>query len=241
MANAQTPTPHNAARAGDIAATVLMPGDPLRARFVAEAYLDGARLVNDVRNMLAYTGAFHGKPVTVMASGMGMPSMGIYSHELFAFYGVEEIIRIGSAGGVAEGLRVRDMVAAIGACTDSAYASHYGLPGTFAPTCDYGLLERAVAASRAAGATLHVGNVVSSDHFYREDPGSMDAWRKMGVLAVEMEAAALYMNAARLRKRALALFTITDLPATGEGLSAREREQGLAQMVEIALAAACDR
>ena len=241
MANAQTPTPHNAAHAGDIAATVLMPGDPLRARFVAEAYLDGARLVNDVRNMLAYTGAFHGKPVTVMASGMGMPSMGIYSHELFAFYGVEEIIRIGSAGGVAEGLRVRDMVAAIGACTDSAYASHYGLPGTFAPTCDYSLLERAVAASRAAGATLHVGNVVSSDHFYRVDPSSMDAWRKMGVLAVEMEAAALYMNAARLRKRALALFTITDLPATGEGLSAREREQGLAQMVEVALAAACDR
>lgn len=235
MAPAPTPTPHNAARAGDIAPFVLMPGDPLRARFVAENYLSGARCVSDVRNMLAYTGTFRGVPVSVMGSGMGMPSIGIYSYELYELYGVESIVRIGSAGGVGAGVALRDIVAAQGASTDSAFAMQYGLPGAFAPLCDFDLLERAVQTAREHGARMHVGNVLSSDHFYLDDPSSTGRWAKMGILAVEMEAAALYMNAARAGRRALALLTISDLPLEGTGLPARERERSFTEMIEIAL------
>lgn len=231
-----TPTPHNGAVAGDIAKTVLMPGDPLRAKYIADHYLDGVRCVNEVRNMLAFTGTYQGNPVTVMGGGMGMPSIGIYSYELFEFYGVESIIRVGSAGGVAEGIKVRDVVAGMGACTDSNYAAQYDLPGTFAPIASWNLLRRAVEVGRAQGVDVKVGNVLSSDHFYLDDTDSTRRWQKMGVLAVEMEAAALYMNAARANKQALCLLTISDLPLTGEGLSAEERQTSFHQMMEIALA-----
>ena len=231
-----TPTPHNGAVAGDIAKTVLMPGDPLRAKYIADHYLDDVRCVNEVRNMLAFTGTYQGNPVTVMGGGMGMPSIGIYSYELFEFYGVESIIRVGSAGGVAEGIKVKDVIAGMGACTDSNYAAQYDLPGTFAPIASWNLLRRAVEAGHAQGVDVKVGNVLSSDHFYLDDPDSTRRWQKMGVLAVEMEAAALYMNAARAGKQALCLLTVSDLPLTGEGLSAEERQTGFHQMMEIALA-----
>ena len=233
-----TPTPHNAAREGDIARTVLMPGDPLRAKFIADTYLDDVRCVNEVRNMLALTGTYQGSPVTVMGGGMGMPSIGIYSYELYAFYGVEAIIRVGSAGGVAKTAQLRDVVAGMGACTDSNYAAQYGLPGTFAPIASYELLERAVAAGRAQGVPVKVGNILSSDHFYLDDPDSTRLWQKMGVLAVEMEAAALYMNAARAGKQALCLLTVSDLPLSGESLPAEERQTSFTQMMEIALSLA---
>lgn len=233
-----TPTPHNSAALGDIAETVIMPGDPLRARYIAQNYLDDARCVNEVRGMLAFTGSYHGAPVSVMGHGMGMPSIGLYTHELYAFYGVRSIIRVGSAGGVADDVRLRDVVAAMGTCTDSSYASQYDLPGTFSPIADFGLLERAVAAGRSAGANMRVGNVLTSDHFYLDDPDSTARWKKMGVLAVEMEAAALYMNAARLGRRALCLLTISDLPLEGASLGAEERQTGFDEMIGIALEAA---
>lgn len=232
------PTPHNAAHEGDIAKTVLMPGDPLRAKFIADTYLEGARCVNEVRNMLAFTGTYQGAPVTVMGGGMGMPSIGIYSYELFNFYDVDAIIRVGSAGGVADGAELRDVVAGMGACTDSNFADHYDLPGTFAPIASFELLERAVAAGRAQGVPVKVGNILSSDHFYLDDPDSTRRWQKMGVLAVEMEAAALYMNAARAGKQALCLLTVSDLPLTGASLPAEERQTSFTQMMEIALALA---
>lgn len=233
-----TPTPHNGAHLGDIAKTVLMPGDPLRARYIADNYLEDVNCFNTVRNMLGYTGTYQGQPVSVMGGGMGMPSIGIYSHELYEFYGVESIIRVGSAGGVAEGIQVRDVVAGMGACTDSNYAAMYNLPGTFAPIASFDLLERAVAAGRAQGVEIKVGNILSSDHFYLDDPTSTARWQKMGVLTVEMEAAALYMNAARLGKKALCLLTVSDLPLTGESLPADERQTSFTQMMEIALSLA---
>lgn len=233
-----TPTPHNGAHLGDIAKTVLMPGDPLRARYIADTYLEDVSCFNTVRNMLGYTGTYQGQPVSVMGGGMGMPSIGIYSHELYEFYGVKSIIRVGSAGGVAEGIQVRDVVAGMGACTDSNYAAMYNLPGTFAPIASFDLLERSVAAGRAQGVEVKVGNILSSDHFYLDDPTSTARWQKMGVLAVEMEAAALYMNAARLGKKALCLLTVSDLPLTGESLPADERQTSFTQMMEIALSLA---
>lgn len=230
----QTPTPHNSAKAGDIAKTVLMPGDPLRAKYIAETYLDGARCVNEVRGMLAFTGTYHGNPVTVMGHGMGMPSIGIYSYELFNFYDVDAIIRIGSAGAFADGVELRDVVAAQGACTDSRYAHQFNLPGQFAPIASYDLLERAVTAAREMGIPIHVGNVLSSDVFYGDDDTASASWKKMGVLAVEMESAALYMNAARADKKALCLLTISD--KAGKGLSPEERQTSFNEMMEIALA-----
>ncbi|MDY4041697.1 MAG: purine-nucleoside phosphorylase [Collinsella sp.] len=232
------PTPHNAAREGDIAKTVLMPGDPLRAKFIADTYLEGVRCVNEVRNMLAFTGTYQGAPVTVMGGGMGMPSIGIYSYELFNFYDVDAIIRVGSAGGVAETAELRDVVAGMGACTDSNFAEQYELPGTFSPIASFELLERAVQAGRAQGVPVKVGNILSSDHFYLDDPDSTRRWQKMGVLAVEMEAAALYMNAARAGKQALCLLTVSDLPLTGASLPAEERQTSFTQMMEVALALA---
>lgn len=232
---ANTPTPHNGAKAGEIAKTVLMPGDPLRAKYIAEHYLENAKCFSTVRNMLGYTGVYSGKPVSVMGGGMGMPSVGIYTYELFHFYDVDNIIRVGSAGGVADGVHVKDVVAAIGACTDSNYAAQYRLPGTFAPTADYGLLSRAVVEAEKLGINIKVGNVLSSDVFYGDDENALKVWSKMGILAVEMEAAALYMNAARAGKHALCLLTISDCPFTGEALSAEERETGFTQMMELAL------
>ena len=228
-------TPHNAAEPGAIAKTVLMPGDPLRAKFVAETYLENPVCFNTVRNMLGFTGTYHGKPVSVMGSGMGMPSIGIYSYELFHFYNVDRIIRIGTAGGIADGVQLRDVVVGVGACTDSNYAAQFRLPGTFAPIASFRLAEKAVQAARRLGVPVRAGNVLSSDLFYGDDETSLETWKKRGVLAGEMESAALYMNAARAGKEALCLLTISDCPLRGEALPAEERQTSFTQMMEIAL------
>ena len=230
-----TPTPHNSAVKGEIAKTVLMPGDPLRAKFVAENFLTDVKQFNSVRNMFGYTGKYNGKEVSVMGSGMGMPSIGIYSYELFNFYDVENIIRIGTTGAIHDDLDLGDLVIAQGSCTDSNFAKHFNLPGTFAPIADYELLESAVNTVREKGLTVRAGNVLTSDVFYNDDPTVNDRWRKMGVLAVEMEAAALYMNAARAGKKALCMLTISDHLYKDEKLSARERQLGFDNMIQIAL------
>ena len=229
-------TPHNAAAAGDFAKTVLMPGDPLRAKFIAETFLESPGLVTSVRGMLGYTGTYQGKPVSVMGSGMGMPSIGIYSWELFTQYDVENIIRIGSAGALSERLKVRDIVAGIGSNTTSSYAEQYHMPGTLAPTADYTLLSTAVDCAKARNIEMHVGNLLCSDAFYNE--GGMAetvSWAKMGTLAVEMESTALYLEAARAGKRALTIVTISDHLITGEATTAEERQNTFTQMMEIAL------
>ncbi len=232
---ANYPTPHNSATPEDFAKNVLMPGDPLRAKFVAENFLTGAVLVNNVRGIGGYTGEYKGHRVSVMASGMGMPSMGIYSYELFSFYGVENIIRIGSAGAINENIRVRDIVFGMGACTNSAYASQYHLPGTFAPIGSYNILKTAVGIAENKGVRYHVGNLLSSDTFYNDDADATEKWSKMGVMAIEMESAALYMNAARLGKNALAICTVSDHILTGEVTTAEERQNTFTSMMEIAL------
>ena len=229
------PTAHNSAKLGDFAKTVLMPGDPLRAKYIAETYLENARQVNGVRNMFGYTGTYKGKEISVMGGGMGMPSIGIYSYELFNFYGVDQIIRIGSAGALQDHIKVMDVVIGMGACTDSNYAYQYGLPGTFAPIADYELMNKAIETAKRQGTNVVVGNVVSSDVFYNADPTVNDRWRSMGVLAVEMEAAALYMNAAKAKKKALCMLTISDHIYTGEALCAEDRQLGFGKMMEIAL------
>lgn len=230
-----TPTPHNAASPEDIARTVLMPGDPLRAKFIAENFLTDAVCVNTVRNMLAFTGNYRDKRVTVMGGGMGMPSVGIYTYELFNFYDVQKIIRIGSAGTLSEKAGLRDVVIGVGASTDSRYAHQFGLPGTFAPIADFGLARAAAEAGERLGIKTVAGNILSSDVFYSDDADSLKKWQKMGILAVEMEAAALYMNAARAGKQALCLLTISDSPMTGEGLSAEERQNSFTDMMKLAL------
>ncbi len=234
------PTPHNAAQRGQIAKTVLMPGDPLRAKVVAERYLEDVRQFNSVRNMLGYTGVYQGREVSVMGSGMGMPSIGIYAHELYSFYDVDVIIRIGSAGGLDERTRLRDLVIAQGACTDSNFAAMYHLPGTFAPIADYGLLSTAVRIAAEKGVRTLVGNILSSDHFYHAaaDADASAKWQGMGVLAIEMESAALYMIAAELKKRALGIFTVSDLIHTEGALSVGEREESFDDMMQVALATA---
>lgn len=228
------PTPHNSANIDDFAKTVLMPGDPLRAKFIAENFLEDPVLVNGVRGINGYTGMYNGKIVSVMASGMGMPSIGIYSYELFNFYNVENIIRIGSAGAISDEVNLRDIVIGQGACTNSNYASQYNLPGTYAPIASYKLLKQAVDFAQDAGVNYKVGNLFSSDTFY-DDAASLSDWRKMGVLAVEMESAALYMNAARAGKNALCICTISDCPFTGESCTAEERQNTFTDMMEIAL------
>lgn len=228
------PTPHNSANVGDFAKTVLMPGDPLRAKFIAETFLEAPKLVNNVRGIHGYTGTYKNVPVSVMASGMGIPSIGIYSYELFSQYEVENILRIGSAGAISAKLKLRDVVAAQGACTNSNFARQYELPGTFAPIADYTLLETAVAVAREMGVEMPVGNVLSSDTFY-DASGSSMKWAEMGVLAIEMEAAALYMNAAKLGKRALAICSISDSIVTGEELDAEARQNTFTTMMKIAL------
>ncbi len=234
--NLTAPTPHIAAQPGDFAPTVLLPGDPLRARMIAERFFDSPRLVNNVRGVQGYTGRYHGCPVSVMASGMGSPAMGIYSYELFHAFGVQTILRVGTCGGLAEGLRLRELVLAQGACTDSAYAAGFGLPGAFAPLADFALLRQAADAAAALHLPARVGNVVTSDRFYAE-PGDDSAkkWRQMGVLAVEMETAALYMNAARAGRRALSILTVSDHLFTGEATPAEERETAFTDMVRLAL------
>ena len=229
------PTAHNSAKAGDFAKTVLMPGDPLRAKYIAETYLENPRQVNAVRNMFGYTGTYKGKEISVMGGGMGMPSIGIYSYELFNFYDVDQVIRIGSAGAFQDNIKLMDVVIGMGACTDSNYAYQYGRPGTFAPIADYELLNRAVETAKRQGTNVVVGNVLSSDVFYNAMSNVNDLWRDMGVLAVEMEAAALYMNAAKAGKKALCMLTISDHLYTGESLSAEDRQLGFGKMMEIAL------
>lgn len=233
------PTPHIAATERDaFAKTVLMPGDPLRAKYIAENFLENAVLVNNTRGVQGYTGFYKGKRVSVMASGMGMPSIGIYSYELFNFYDVKTIIRVGSAGAISPDLHLRDVVIGMGACTNSNFAKQYNLPGTFAPVADFETLRNVVDAAEKLGIKAKVGNIYSSDTFY-DDAASLAVWQKMGVLAIEMEAAALYMNAARSGKKALCICTISDCPlAGGEECTALEREQTFNKMIEIALEAA---
>lgn len=228
-------TPHNQAEKGDIAKTVLMPGDPLRAKFIAENFLSEVHQFNEVRNMFGYTGLYNGKKVSVMGSGMGMPSIGIYSYELYTQYDVDNIIRIGSAGALSDEINVMDIVAAIGACTDSNYAAQYHLPGTFAPTADFGLLRKAVETAEKNNLSVKVGNIVSSDVFYNDSRDVNDKWKKMNVLAVDMEAAALYMNAARCGKKALCILTISDHLYKNESLSAIQRQNSFLDMMKLAL------
>lgn len=235
------PTPHINATPDDFAKTVLMPGDPLRAKFIAENFLENARLVNNVRGIGGYTGTYKGSRVSVMASGMGMPSMGIYSYELFNIFGVENIIRIGSAGAISDNIRVRDIVIGMGACTDSNYAENFRLSGTFSNICSYKMLETCVNTAREMGIEPHIGNLLSSDVFYKDEQDipneqkSATRWSNMGVMAVEMEAAALYMNAARCGKNALAVCTVSDHLITGEATSAEERQNSFTEMMKLSL------
>lgn len=228
------PTPHITAKEGDFAKTVLMPGDPLRAKFIAENFLENPVLVNNVRGVQGYTGTWQGKRVSVMASGMGIPAIGIYSYELYNFYGVEAIIRIGSAGMISQSLKVRDIVAGMSAYTNSGFGKQFGFDGCVAPCCDYGLLKSAIEAAEAIGQHIVPGAIYSSDCFYDES-APLGKLQKLNVLAVEMEAAGLYMNAARAGKKALALLTISDNPFTGEGLTAEERQNTFTNMMKIGM------
>jgi len=228
------PTPHIEAKRGDFADTVLMPGDPLRAKFIAETYLGDCKQINSVRGMLGYTGYYKGKKVSVMGSGMGQPSIGIYSYELFNFYDVKTIIRIGSCGSLDKDLHVKDLIIAMGACTNGNYASQYRLPGTFAPIADFDLVKRAVELCEEKGVNYKVGNILSSDTFYDDSNSTLD-WAKMGVLGVEMESAALYCNAARAHKKALCICTVSDSLVNDEITTSEERRTSFTKMMEIAL------
>ncbi len=230
-----TPTPHNSAVKGEIAKTVLMPGDPMRAKFIAETFLENAVLVNNVRGVQGYTGSWKGTPVTVMASGMGIPSIGIYSHELYHNYDVDNIIRIGTAGGLADDLDLRDVLLGLGACTNSAYADQFCLNGTFAPIASWELVAAALAAAEELGLSTRVGNLLSVDTYYHADPEFNDRWKALGVLAVEMEAAGLYLNAAEAGKRALTICTVSNHIYTGEEMPTEDREKGLVNMITLAL------
>lgn len=231
-----TPTLHNSAKPGDFACTVLMPGDPLRSQFIAQTYLENAVLVNNVRGIQGYTGEYKDKRVSVMASGMGMPTMGIYSYELFNFYGVEQIIRVGSAGMMDQSLKLRSIVAAVSAYSNSNYGSQFGFQGNLAPCADFDLLLAARQAADRLGATMRFGPVFSSDMFYNKTmPNSLEVLGKLGVLCTEMEAYALYLNAAAAGKKALALLTISDNPFTGESLGSDAVRETFTQMMEIAL------
>lgn len=230
---ATTPTPHIGAKFGEIAETVIMAGDPLRAKFMAEKYLENPVEFNHVRGMLGFTGTYRGKRISVMGHGMGMPSIGIYTYELYNFYGVKTVIRVGSAGSINMDLHVGDIAIAMGACTNSNYVNQYELPGTYAPIADFSLVRAAAEACERFGYNYLVGNVLSSDTFYSDNPQN-DKWMKMGVLAVEMEIAALYMNAARAGKRALGICTISDHILTGEATTAEERQTTFTHMMDVA-------
>lgn len=231
---ANIPTPHIGALEGEIAKKVIMAGDPLRAKFMAETFLENPVQYNSVRGMLGYTGTYKGKRVSVQGHGMGMPSIGIYSYELYNFYGVETIIRTGSAGAYHPDLKLGDVMIAIGACTDSNYADQYNLPGQFSPTADFALARTAVEKAEQMGIRYRVGNILSSDVFYGDDAERWKQWQKMGVMGVEMEAAALYMNAARSGKKALCICTVSDSLVTGEACSAEQRQTSFTNMMEIA-------
>lgn len=228
-----TPTPHIGAKFGEFAETVIMAGDPLRAKLMAEKYLENPVQVNSVRGMLAFTGTHNGKPVSVMGHGMGIPSIGIYTYELYNFYGVKTIIRVGSLGSLSKDLALGDLVIAMGACTNSNYAAQYELPGTFAPIADFDLCRQAAEACEKFGYHYKVGNVFSSDTFYTENAHN-DKWINMGVLGVEMEAPALYMNAARSGNRALVICTVSDHLITGEATTAEERQNSFTHMMDVA-------
>ena len=228
-------TAHIVAKEGEFAKTVLMPGDPLRAKFIAETYLEDVKLISSIRNIYAYTGVYKGKRISVMASGMGMPSMGIYSYELFDKFGVERIIRVGTAGAINDKLKLKDIVIGMGVSTDSNYSKQYNLNGVYAPLASYELLETAMGVSKELNLDVKVGNILSSDIFYTETNEIYKEWAKMGVLAVEMEAAALYMNAAKLGKQALAICTISDKILENEHCTSEERETTFSQMMELAL------
>ena len=227
-------TPHLQGEKGDYAPVVLMPGDPLRAKFIAETYLDNVKCVNEIRSMLGFTGTYKGVPVSVQGSGMGQPSIGIYSYELFNFYDVQSIIRVGTAGGIKDEIRLRDLILAQGACTNSNFAAQYELPGTYAPIASFRLLRAAADTADTLGVPVNVGNVFSSDLFY-DDADSLADWKKMNVLAIEMEAAALYMNAARAGKEALCICTVSDCPLRKEYTTAEERQTSFTGMIELAL------
>ena len=235
------PTPHINAKPEDFGQTVLMPGDPLRSKYIAENFLENPVLINNVRGVQGYTGTYKGVKVTVMASGMGIPSIGIYSYELFHVFGVQNIMRIGSAGSIDPDIHVRDIVVAQGACTDSNFLHQYHIDGTFAPIASYDMLRKAVQSCEEVGATYHVGNVLSSDNFYNDDEGlpevlqTVPMWRRMGVMACEMEAAGLYATAARWGKNALCICTISDHMVTGEELPAEERQTSFHEMMKVAL------
>ena len=228
-------TVHNAAKIGDIAETVLLPGDPMRAKFIAENFLEDVVLYNTVRGMLGYTGTFEGKRVSVQGTGMGIPSIGIYSHELITHYGVKNLIRVGSAGAISNDLSLGDIVIASSASTDSNFLHQYNLPGIYAPTANYGLVNKLVESSRSVKDSVSVGNILASDIFYSDDPDTMDKWRKMGVLAVEMESAGLFAQAARLKARAATILTISDIVSGGASMSSEQRETSLREMILIAL------
>jgi len=228
-------TPHIAAEKGDFAKTVLMPGDPLRAKFIAENFLENAVLVNNVRGIQGYTGEYRGKKISVMASGMGMPSISIYAYELYNFFGVENIIRVGTAGGMNKKVHIRDIVLGQGACTDTNFALQFNLNGNLCPIADFSLLKKAYDIGKEMGLNMHVGNLYSTDVFYNDDSTNTEKWSKLGVLAVEMEAAALYMTAQRFGKRALAICTVSDHLLTGESTSSEERQTTFTDMMKLAL------
>lgn len=235
MAIQESPSASIAAAEGRIAKVVLMPGDPLRAKYVADHYLENPMCFNTVRNMLGYTGTYKGKKISVMGHGMGVPSIGIYSHELYQFFGVDTIIRIGSAGGIGDNVKVRDVVIALGASTNSHFADQYRFPGQLCATADFGLLKDAVEAAEKLGVRADVGQVFTADQFYNDNLEAGKMYRKFGILALEMEAAGLYWTAQRLGKRALAILTISDHIFTGEALNAQERQDSFREMMEIAL------
>jgi len=230
------PTPHiEVDKLGVIAKTVLLPGDPLRAKFIAENYLENPVQFNEVRNIFGYTGTYHGKKISVMGTGMGMPSIGIYSYELIHFYDVKNLIRIGSCGSIRPEVHVRDIVVGLSASTNSNYGSQYQLPGTFAPTASWELIKRTVDIAQQRNIPIQVGNILSSDTFYDADPDSWKKWANMGVLAIEMEAAALYMNAAYAGANALCILTVSDSLVTHDVTTAEERQTSFTQMMELAL------
>lgn len=230
-----TGTPHIQPNGAKIAKTVLMPGDPLRAKYIAEHYLEDVVQFNEVRNMFGYTGTYKGKPVSVMGSGMGIPSIGIYSYELFNFFDVETIIRIGSCGALQENVNLYDIIIAQGASTNSNYVDQYHIPGHFAPLADFDLIAQAKAKADEIGATTHVGNILSSDTFYNADESFNEPWTRMGILGVEMESAALYLNATAAGKKALGIFTVSDHLLRDESTTPEERQTSFTKMMEIAL------
>lgn len=232
---AKIPTPHIGAKEGEIAKTVIMPGDPLRAKFIAEKFLENAICFSDVRNMYGYTGTYNGKKISVMASGMGLPSIGIYSYELFNFYDVDNIIRIGTAGSISEKLNLRDIVIAMGVCTDSNYADQFDIPGTYAAIPSYELLSRTVDEAQKMNLNVSVGNILCSSVFYVDAEKNLKPWVEMGVFAVEMESFALYLNAVRAKKNALCILTVTDEIFKGKLLNSNERQEGILDMAKLAL------